>query len=89
MLLIGAGIGVTPFASILKTMYSLSLSLSLSLSPLQHNFTHCTRRYRIEAQQATGQMDIPITKAYFYWVSERIQDDSDEYITDRAGEKFV
>jgi len=46
VMLIGAGIGVTPFASILKTI-----------------------RYRVEAQQATGQMDIPITKAYFYWVA--------------------
>jgi len=46
VMLIGAGIGVTPFASILKSI-----------------------RYRIEAQQATGQMDIPITKAYFYWIA--------------------
>jgi len=46
VMLIGAGIGVTPFASILKTI-----------------------RYRIEAQRATGQMDIPITKAYFYWIA--------------------
>jgi len=34
-------------------------------------------------------MDIPITKAYFYWVSERIQEDSDQFITDRTGEKFI
>eukprot|EP01087_Luapelamoeba_hula_P011996 TRINITY_DN3337_c0_g2_i2.p1 TRINITY_DN3337_c0_g2~~TRINITY_DN3337_c0_g2_i2.p1 ORF type:complete len:356 (-),score=39.31 TRINITY_DN3337_c0_g2_i2:13-1080(-) len=46
VMLIGAGIGVTPFASILKSI-----------------------RYRVEAQQASGEIDIPIQKAFFYWVA--------------------
>eukprot|EP00179_Madagascaria_erythrocladioides_P019363 CAMPEP_0198337834 /NCGR_PEP_ID=MMETSP1450-20131203/31445_1 /TAXON_ID=753684 ORGANISM="Madagascaria erythrocladiodes, Strain CCMP3234" /NCGR_SAMPLE_ID=MMETSP1450 /ASSEMBLY_ACC=CAM_ASM_001115 /LENGTH=579 /DNA_ID=CAMNT_0044042673 /DNA_START=77 /DNA_END=1816 /DNA_ORIENTATION=+ len=46
VVLVGAGIGVTPFSSILKSV-----------------------RYRLERAKATGIVDIPITKVYFYWIS--------------------